>query len=356
MKTNYFTGITFIVLLAGGFLISALSHYKTPRQSEQVAVLLDGRDTAAYETVFDKNLLYKQASIDLWSMSGYILFGEGKEGVLVGKNGWLFTNEEFFYDQNFEKVIETNKTFIAKTAETLQDKSIKLVIVLIPSKARIYGDQLGRYNYPSYWQDQYQLLLDFIAQQNIHVVNLLKIFESSKESNIFLRTDTHWTPLGARIAALATDAVITVKYPYLSWQVTDHKSKKLEEIEHEGDLMRYTLQGKPADILNLRKDRFYKWQTIVVNPQEEDLFADKKLPIVLVGTSYSANKLWNFHGFLKEALGVDILNIADEGRGPFTTMNNYLSSDAFNKSKPRLVIWEIPERYIVRTEVSAKEK
>jgi alginate O-acetyltransferase complex protein AlgJ len=76
------------------------------------------------------------------------------------------------------------------------------------------------------------------------------------------------------------------------------------------------------------------------------LFGDQSFPVALVGTSYSANPQWNFEGFLKEALQTDILNAADEGRGPFETMKDYLEDDSFATNPPDLIVWEIPERYL----------
>jgi alginate O-acetyltransferase complex protein AlgJ len=77
-----------------------------------------------------------------------------------------------------------------------------------------------------------------------------------------------------------------------------------------------------------------------------DLFGDEDIPVTLVGTSYSANSKWGFADFLKENFGTDVLNAADEGMGPFETMKKYLNDGAFKKTPPKLVVWEIPERYL----------
>ena len=68
--------------------------------------------------------------------------------------------------------------------------------------------------------------------------------------------------------------------------------------------------------------------------------------MALVGTSYSANPLWNFDGFLKEELEADVLNVADERMGPFETMQKYLKDEALETNPPKLIIWEVPERYL----------
>ena len=39
--------------------------------------------------------------------------------------------------------------------------------------------------------------------------------------------------------------------------------------------------------------------------------------------------------------------MADQGLGPLVVMDKYLENDAWKNSPPRLVIWEMPERYLL---------
>ena len=348
MKTNYLIGIAFVIFLVSGLLVGAISHYSAHLQSTTFKNFISGKDIANYEADFDKKLAHKPVSLNLWNSLGYFLFNEGKEGVLIGQDGWLFTNEEFEKNNSFEDNILKNTDFILKINEQFKKDNVNLVVVLIPSKARLYNKKLGKYKYPSYWQDQYSNLFKALTENKILAVNLLQIFQSQKSQNIFLRTDTHWTPLGARVTAMATSLAITKTYPYLNWKSEAYKSIKKDKITHEGDLMGYTINGGVASKFNLMPDKFYEWDTTPLNNNNQDLFLDKNFAVTLVGTSYSANQMWNFEGFLKEFLSSDILNVSDEGRGPFYVMQNYLESGAYRNSKPKLVIWEIPERYISR--------
>lgn len=76
------------------------------------------------------------------------------------------------------------------------------------------------------------------------------------------------------------------------------------------------------------------------------MFADKQIPVALVGTSYSANPHWNFLGALQQALRSDVANYAEDGHGPLLPMLKYLQSDAFKNAAPQVVVWEFPERYL----------
>ena len=90
-------------------------------------------------------------------------------------------------------------------------------------------------------------------------------------------------------------------------------------------------------------------------PKEQDLFSSIELPeVVLLGTSFSADRRWNFDGALKQAFAVDIQNLAEQGQGPIAPMARFLSdylpdhlpNQLQESDNLKLVIWEIPERYL----------
>jgi alginate O-acetyltransferase complex protein AlgJ len=76
------------------------------------------------------------------------------------------------------------------------------------------------------------------------------------------------------------------------------------------------------------------------------LFTDFDTALALVGTSYSARSEFNFAGFLQQETGLELVNFATEGQGPFAPMRMLLESGEIVETGARIVIWEIPERYI----------
>jgi alginate O-acetyltransferase complex protein AlgJ len=68
------------------------------------------------------------------------------------------------------------------------------------------------------------------------------------------------------------------------------------------------------------------------------------LPVTLVGTSYSLRG--NFLGHLQQALSAKVLSTAKDGGGFLQAATDYFKNDAFKNSKPRLVVWELPERFL----------
>ena len=86
-----------------------------------------------------------------------------------------------------------------------------------------------------------------------------------------------------------------------------------------------------------------------------DLFSDEANPqITLVGTSHSG-KNYNFAGFLEQNIGADILNVAFPGGGLEGSMLQYLGSDEFQKTPPKVLIWEFSPLYRLDQEVTYRQ-
>lgn len=57
--------------------------------------LLNGKLAHTFEAHYDKEFPIKRLGTNLWAALDYTLFHEGRPGVVIGKDGWLFTDEEF---------------------------------------------------------------------------------------------------------------------------------------------------------------------------------------------------------------------------------------------------------------------
>ncbi|HEY8189507.1 MAG TPA: hypothetical protein VIF12_02400 [Micavibrio sp.] len=280
-------------------------------------------------------------SRDLWGRLDYTLFHQGRKGVIIGADGWLFTDEEFSCPPHFADNIASNMAYVAQVRTMLQSRNTQLMVVPVPAKARVYSDRLGTHATPSCRTNLYKNTLATLKQLGIPAADLLPLMEASPEKDsLYLKTDTHWAPAGARLAAAAA-AKMAEDVPYAR---KDFATTPGNSLPHDGDLARYVPGVGAPYIL---PDSITSFADDSPASSEDNLFGEDTPEITLVGTSYSANPLWNFEGFLKSALKADVLNMADEGLGPFAVMETYLKNDAWKNTPPKLVIWEIPERYIM---------
>jgi alginate O-acetyltransferase complex protein AlgJ len=337
MQTRAFTfnAITLLLTVLTGLTLTIISGGWRDDHADKT--LLNGARSKALETDLEKAFPIRQAAINVWGSFEFSVFGNGRKGVLVGSDGWFYSSEEFERVKNFDTEITGKLEYVAQVKKTLEQAGAKLAVVLVPAKARVYPEHLGRYSRPKYWDDVYPKFLLGLQARGVIAPDLLNAMKSRAE--MFLKTDTHWTPKGARVAAQALAE--TVK-PLLEFQTQTFRQKPGKIESHVGDLLKFiplasfSVQPTPD-----------KLETPIVEGAESGgtgLFGASKIEVALVGTSYSANAKFNFAGALKLELQTDLLNLALEGKGPITPMREFLKTLKDNPVK--LVIWEIPERFL----------
>jgi len=338
--------VIFIVLLVAGGLSSLTT--KAARTAPEDADFLHGEWTARWEHEFDEALPSRDFGIATWGALEWFGFRTARRGALVGSDGFLFTSEEFEALPDEEAEVEAKVAFIRRVHGLLEAQRIDLVVALVPAKARTCDDKLGRY--PLHAPGRYAAVRSALVDGRVRVPDLEAALDASDCATTFLRTDTHWTPDGARIAADALVADLRAAGIAGGLPSKAFDTQPGAPVEHSGDLLNYLRLGVLQEY-GPAPDELVPQETSEVQGAGEDLsaalFGDAGAPMVaLVGTSYSFNPLWNFSGALKQGLQADVLNVAEEGGGPFAPMRTYLGGPEITDAPPLLVIWEIPERYL----------
>lgn len=275
--------------------------------------------------------------------------------MVVGKNGWLFSQEEFFAPPDEDQAVSANLDRVVAIRNFLARHHIPLTVLVVPAKARIYEDKLADQHPTPVMESLYPRFMTRLHKARINAPDLEPVLASRADmaQPVFLRTDTHWTPTGADLFARRAAAAIRRRFngPAWSWGQQSFATIRKPEIEHRGDLLNYIPVAPLFSELGPRPDHFSPRQTHIVSAGDSEssaLFGNTTPDVVLVGTSYSANPLWDFPGALRRYLGHDLINQSEEGQGPFVPMVQYLQSDDFSEHPPSLVIWEFPERYLAQ--------
>lgn len=336
-------GLFMVLVLAVGLLLSLLNPATLePLRGES---LLNGAWAAAYQARFEEKLALREAALTTWGGLSYLLFDEGRKGLLIGGDDWLFSTEEFASFKNAAAQTRSNLEFIEHARDALAARGIDLVVAVVPAKARVYEERLGRYDLPDYTRQRYAALRSALLERGLVAPDLLSaLLEAKSEEAVFLRTDTHWTPFGAQVAAREVASAVRAR-PFKGWGETAFTTSSRGVEAYRGDLLAFLPLGYVTD-LGPEPDRLERFETTAQGNGANDLFGEVTIPVTLVGTSYSADERWNFSGALREALGADVLNVAEEGQGPFLPMARYLASETLRNTVPELVVWELPERYI----------
>ena len=335
-------GLFFALFLTIALLLSAPAIYRGYQQTGELSLsnAFNGGWTSLYDTEFSDVAPMREGGLTLWGVFEFLVFEDGRKGVLIGEDGWLFTDEEFEYSKDRDEIYARNLKAIGAAHQVFQADDVELIIALIPAKARVEEARLGRYSYPVYNHDIYAQTLSAIRELGISASDLHE--KLSNTENAFLKTDTHWSPIGARAVSDVLSETVFLQAPPVTITL-----KKVEAEDLEGDLKRYVPAGSLLDQEDLAQE---KAVYVDSTHDEASLFGEITFPVALVGTSYSADTRWNFEAYLRAGLQANILNASDKGHGPFKVMRDYLVSDTYTNSKPEVVIWEIPERYLVLPE------
>ncbi|WP_339510921.1 alginate O-acetyltransferase [Pseudomonas sp. RL_15y_Pfl2_60] len=337
---------SFITVLSLGFIssMSGVLDYKHPKTYS----VLDGNLAQSFEHHYDKELPLKDIGTNVWAALDYVLFNEGRQGVKIGVDGWLYSDEEFKPDAKGPQNLRDNLNTVEGVRNLLAEHDVKLVMAVVPAKARLYPEYTGNNHASAIHADLYQRFHTALHRAGITAPDLLAALKPEKsQGQLFLRTDTHWTPLGADIAAKRLSASVHNNFA-LPGEPQEYVTSAGETKPYHGDLTRFIPVDPLFKTLMPRPDELQKRSTEAVSKTEgaDALFADNEIPVALVGTSYSANPNWNFEGALRQHLQHDLSNYAEDGRGPILPMLKYLQSDDFKNSPPKVVIWEFPERYL----------
>ncbi len=338
-------GVIFIVILVAMAIYSLPSVYKFSKtQTQSFDLFMDGELLRQFEAFYDKRFFLRDFSVRQWANLSYLLFGEGTNGVLLGSEGWLFSSQEALVPNNLSENIDSQLDMIAEVNAKLQSSGKRLIMLPVPMKMDIYRE----YTHEGPRPRVDRLYSEFVArleQQNIEVCSLRDTFVAQRDKqDVYVRTDTHWSPSGARFAAQA----VASQYPELVGD-TAFESDLIEQKQLKGDLLNFVnfspeLQPEYFDPVTIP---LYETVNKAQSADALGLFEETSQSLMLIGTSYSRVDDWNFPGFLKEALHSDLMMIALQAQGPFAPMEEFLDSSTLDSPELETVIWEFPVRTLL---------
>ncbi len=216
-------------------------------------------------------------------------------GVISGKDGWLFLKEELehmespvFYGEGVKKTSKVAKKQFADPLPAivdfnnqLQEHGIELVFVPIPPKALLYPEKLPlalNDENVSRIRKNYLDLYTELTQAGVNVLDLFPAYQDARNvSQPYCRTDTHFSGAGIDIAADMLASVIRQN----SWydDVAKHTYDiSTREISITGDLT--AMKNSPdSETLSL--------QFVTEHGTGKPVAVDGNSPVLLLGDSHT---------------------------------------------------------------------
>lgn len=287
--------------------------------------------------------------------------------VVQGQDGWLYPVSELralsvgrFWGPDAAGVSRATKPesadplpAILDFQQQLNQAGLQLIVVPVPAKSVIYPEPLAQADGPIRWSDTaaaedsridrwQREFYDVLRQAGVDVLDLVPRFQQERLGEgrqlLYCRTDSHWTPRGARLAAEA----VSEKIGNADWlrQMVRHKSVIREgKLKLRGDLV------EPQSGVSSEEESV-PVMSVTTAAGTSFSVVDRTSPVVVLGDSHTLifhdpemfGSASGFVDFLSMGLGIPLDLVGVRGSGSTTTRIELLRRRDRMAGK-RVVIW-----------------
>jgi alginate O-acetyltransferase complex protein AlgJ len=282
---------------------------------------------------------------------------QNANNLSYGKDGFIFSgladlNWYIKSQKQSEARVDASINLIAQVNKVLAKRNIKLVFAMVPMVERVYENKLpSSFKLVPNLKSFYQRKLPALRNAGVLAPDLNTAFMNSgkrydAQFPMYLRQDNHWSSIGGVEASRVIAQAIRGKYASTLETLPEVKYdiEWSEAEEFNGNYYRVLPEAERA---KLQRD-LYKPVNFLAKPSN-DLLGERQSGIAVVGTSFSENRQFGFVEGLAYHLSKDVVNTAESGKGPWTPLFDYLNSDNFQNNPPKILVWEFPEAFMIRS-------
>ena len=282
---------------------------------------------------------------------------QNANGLTEGKDGFIFNGlpDLTWYvksQKQSDARIDASINLIAQINKVLAKRNIKLVFTMVPMVERIYENKLPTsFKLPASVKTFYDRKFPALAKAGIFAPDLNTALMSSgkrydAQFPLYLRQDNHWSSIGGVEASRIVAQAIRGKYASTLETLPEVKYdiEWSEPEEFNGNYYRALSESERAKL----KRELYKPVNFLAKASN-DLLGERQSGIDVVGTSYSENRAFGFVEGLGYHLSKEVVNNGESGKGPWTPLFDYLNSDRFQNNPPKILVWEFPEAFMIRS-------
>jgi alginate O-acetyltransferase complex protein AlgJ len=334
------SGLVMVIVFSSVLLIGFLLSIMALREMRQKSF---ASSPSLLKTQFNESLPWQKAFIQLSSAARYATIRASEDQVRIGRDGWLYITQELRTQPDQTANWKARADAVIDLELGFKQRSIQLVVAVVPAKARIHPEHLPNGVRFEQQQNIYNEFMDTLEHAGVSVSRFDKSMLAENSRDLFYRTDTHWNQIGAKLAA--QELARTIHSLKLELPRTEYRTKTIgPEQPRPGDLL--NLMGL-SDVNNTWRpaaDHESALETKSIAVVNQGLLGAPVSQVVLVGSSYSLRG--NFKGFLQEALSSSITNAAREGSGFAGSMTDFLNNPSWKNQPPKIVVWEFAERFL----------
>lgn len=157
---------------------------------------LAGEFSSKYEKYINDQFISRNSWIDLKSKAEYTLGKIENNGIIYGKDSYMFEKFDTLNDDILTKNVDSIRVFIEKYG-------LPTTFALIPNSYMILGDKLPKGSPLLNQFDYINTIYQFLGETSADPLNLSDTLFEHKGDYIYYRTDHHWTTYGAYLGYTA---------------------------------------------------------------------------------------------------------------------------------------------------------
>lgn len=287
--------------------------------------------------------------VKVWAMATVCLFlmfsakpsiAQGSSMVMVGQENWIFPGWGSLTEVKKDGISKNTK-LISELNQSLDRKNIKLLVLLLPDKARMYAEKLpDNVKLSEAVNKRYTDVLQALTQSDVLTFDDVSVLANVKAQGkqTYYRTDQHWTLAASDATALATAETIQNAVGQLAG-----KSGTGVEL---GDQITERRYGDLAELFLSPKQRKEVGREIytVRRPHESQGLIDEQAAPVHVSGNSMVQPYFGYPDMLSNALDRPVsLNWKPGNVGHWQVLLDYLESPMYRNQKPQVLVWQIFE-------------
>lgn len=350
--------ISFLLLISLPLLVDVLMHalhVKAPGRAASKSIptlswvgLMEGDTGPAIENSIKNASFWVNGVGSSYNELTYRLIQRRPADIVIGRDKAIYLSNEIgeWGEAELERKVVQAVGKIESVVRQIEAAGVKVNVMLVPSRSRLYQDNLPYAALPANRARFYEEVLRRLLSKDIDVTSLYKgmLAERDNGKPLFYRDDHHWTYHGAQLAADLTAAHVRREWGGAPVTATPYAVDWREGLAHRGSLNHKLnfIKGSSLD-------------QVFADPQPEAIFSVNKHDedqgnIYLFTTSYG---LWGFPQFLSNALGFKLHTLIGNGKSSFYAPAQFISQilNAPRIIKPRGVIWEVQEYHLYRDDL-----
>ncbi|MBK8096968.1 MAG: hypothetical protein IPK26_07670 [Planctomycetes bacterium] len=342
---------TLLLALFGSAAVDLLSPATPPKlfgieaqkreQRRAAAHFLDGSLAREFEERLRETSRMRRLGLAAWVPLLYRTLSEVPATLIAGRDGVLFMRDRMTVADNDGTPLQVAVNRLAVLRHWLQRLGTRLLVVPLPRKEATLTSAVPP-TYDAHPERDVQARAALRAA-GVEIVDVAPIWAQSPEP-LFARADSHWTPTGAGLAALATATAIRNGVAP-TWP-------RIDSAHADSDAWQYAstfgLEELATNLLPAGGHVVMRFLDPGIGKPVAEPPVDGPLPIQLAGTSFSRNAAGT-HTWFVEALagllGEPVWNTARAGITPVDAL-----VDGLRRGKGRIaatIVLELPGHLLI---------